>query len=299
MIYYKLVLPLLQPLGLSCLLLTGALLMHRRRAASRLLAGMALLILLLAGNHFVAHGLLRSLERRVPTPAVLPSADAIILASGGLLPHEPPRRSVELNEAGDRTLYAARLYKAGLAPNVLCGGGALPWAPRERAYAEDEVAMLTWLGVPREAIWSVPTARTTREEALHARDLLKQQGVKRALLVTSALHMPRTLAVFRATLDDVDVVPAPTDFRATDSPRPPLVAKLRRLIPNARDLDLTTQVAHEYLGLLYYRLRGWLRPAASGRTEVVREGSGEPSGRRVSLAPELQKGAWLATSRQP
>jgi uncharacterized SAM-binding protein YcdF (DUF218 family) len=70
------------------------------------------------------------------------------------------------------------------------------------------------------------------------------------LLVTSALHMPRALATFRAL--GVDTIPAPTDFEAVPQPFHPL-----RWLPDAETLAASTQAIKEYLGLWVYRWRGW------------------------------------------
>lgn len=258
MFFYKLILPLFQPIGLAVLLLLAAVVVRKRRGWHGTLFGAALAVLLVGGNHYVAHGLARSLERRVDSPEVIPEADVIIIVSGGLRPQEPPRRSIEVDEAGDRTLYAARLYREGKAPLVLCSGGIVPGSTREHPNAEDDVAMLRWLGVPAEAIASVGKSRNTYEDALYDYEILKDRGAKRALLVTSALHMPRSLGVFRRVCRDLEFVPAPTDYRDTDSLTPHRLVRFQRCIPSATNLQLTSEALHEYVGLLYYRLRGWL-----------------------------------------
>ena len=81
--------------------------------------------------------------------------------------------------------------------------------------------------------------------------LLEQHGLGRVLLVTSALHMPRALACFRAA--GVDAVPATTDTRAHE----PYSGALD-WIPSASFLGETDLAIKELLGFQVYRLRGWL-----------------------------------------
>ncbi len=68
--------------------------------------------------------------------------------------------------------------------------------------------------------------------------------------MTSALHMLRALAAFRAA--GVDAVPAATDFEVM--PRPD---NLLRWLPDAQALADSTRALKEYLGMAVYWWRGW------------------------------------------
>ena len=74
----------------------------------------------------------------------------------------------------------------------------------------------------------------------------------RLLLVTSSMHMPRASAVFRA--QGIDVIPAPVDVQVTESDTP----RVFYWIPSAHALSATTSALKEYMGFLYYRLRGYI-----------------------------------------
>ena len=81
---------------------------------------------------------------------------------------------------------------------------------------------------------------------------MARHGIRDALLVTSAVHMPRAAAVFRSA--GVEIVPSPTDFNAVDTEQPELLS----WIPDAASLAATTIAIKERLGTLSYRLRGWI-----------------------------------------
>jgi len=49
------------------------------------------------------------------------------------------------------------------------------------------------------------------------------------------------------------VIPVTTDFATTR--KPPFT--LRRILPSASALGRSTRAIHEWVGLAYYRLRGW------------------------------------------
>jgi uncharacterized SAM-binding protein YcdF (DUF218 family) len=82
--------------------------------------------------------------------------------------------------------------------------------------------------------------------------------MKRVLLVTSALHMPRSVGVFRRVCPAVEFVPAPTDFRAPFDRSFTWYREGVRLLPTPRSLLDFSDAAHEYLGMAYYHLRGWM-----------------------------------------
>jgi uncharacterized SAM-binding protein YcdF (DUF218 family) len=109
---------------------------------------------------------------------------------------------------------------------------------------------LTDLGVPPDAVWIENHSRSTHENALQTARLLEQHGLQQVLLVTSALHLPRALATFRAA--GINALPAPTDFEVM--PQPP---HLLRWLPDAQALADSTRALKEYWGLWVYRWRGW------------------------------------------
>jgi uncharacterized SAM-binding protein YcdF (DUF218 family) len=90
---------------------------------------------------------------------------------------------------------------------------------------------------------------------------LEENEVETALLVTSALHMPRSLAIFEK--QGFEVIPAPTDYEAVwadldEDEIPSPIYWLQNMMPSATALELTTRTLKEYLGILIYGLRGWL-----------------------------------------
>jgi uncharacterized SAM-binding protein YcdF (DUF218 family) len=150
----------------------------------------------------------------------------------------------------ERTLEAARLYHL-LAPRwVISSGGRVldddPDVPSARLMRD----VLVTLGVPPERIVLEETSRTTRDEATSVRGMLPSLGVEHVVLVTSAVHMRRSVGVFRSV--GLPVIPA----IARDSPHDPDGGWLTWL-PSDDGLDESQSVSHEVLGLAYYWLRGW------------------------------------------
>jgi uncharacterized SAM-binding protein YcdF (DUF218 family) len=257
------------PIGLTLLLVAAALFLQRHRRAQRWLLMGGLLLLWLGSTRTVSLSLIRPLERWYGETAVSPStttpADAIVVLGGGTYPALSPRTMPEVGEAGDRLLLAAWLYREGLAERIVLTGGQIAWSEEEATETEVEAhsmaALLTFFGVPEEALLLEAASRNTYENALFTRQLLEDTEVRRILLVTSASHMPRSVRLFEA--QGFAVIPAPADFRVTDLEWDLLwtlhpAAQIMNWLPEARYLLITTTALKEYMGLLVYGLRGWL-----------------------------------------
>lgn len=254
--------PLLYPLGLAILLVALALILHKRTRLRNSALVLALMILLVASNGWVAQSLVRSLEWRYLPQGEIPSAEVIVLLGGGTEPASAPRPMVEMNGAGDRILYAAQLYRQDKAPLILASGGNITWlGTRPSTPADEMAAILEMIGVPSEAILKQPMSQNTYEDALFSAKLLKERGIQRVILVTSAMHMPRSVALFEK--QGIQVIPAPTDFAVTEASwskfsSANLAGQLVNLLPGTGNLSMTTNALKEYLGMLAYQLRGWL-----------------------------------------
>jgi uncharacterized SAM-binding protein YcdF (DUF218 family) len=243
------------PFGLSLVLLAVAASLRRRAGWTRALCFAAFVLLFVFGSGSVAQLLVRSLEnryRRVPIESV-PQAQAIVVLGGGTsVPPINPGGLPQLGGSSDRLLYAARLFRAGKAPLILFSGGGVPFeqSAQARSEAESGLLLLQEWGVPANAILLEDKSRNTRENAVLSRAILRDRGISRILLVTSAWHMPRASAVFGKV--GFQAIPAPADFQTADS-----LGVLPLLIPGPDALAESETVLKEWLGLFVYRLRGW------------------------------------------
>jgi uncharacterized SAM-binding protein YcdF (DUF218 family) len=248
------------PLGLFCLLAIAALILIWKRpqwAAGTIALG--LVIVLLTSNGWVAPWFVRSLEWRHIRESEPPNAEAIVVLGGATRAKVPPRPWVEVNESGDRPLYGAKLYLDGKAPLVILTGGRIAWLGGDAPESEDMAKFVEAMGVPESAIVQEPQALNTYQNAVYTHQILEDRNIDRVLLVTSAIHMPRSLMVFRK--QGINAIPAPTDFLIAKPPsdRPTTwQSVLLNLIPEAGRLEMFTRALKEYIGIAVYWLRGWL-----------------------------------------
>jgi uncharacterized SAM-binding protein YcdF (DUF218 family) len=255
-LYLSKLIPLfIYPLGFALMLsilATGMLSLWARLA--RFLLLVAVTVLWVASTPIIADYLGLKLEGQYPPVAVdaTPTADAIVVLGGGVGGPEPPRITVDLSDAADRVLHAARMYRAGKAPVVLISGGAIPWLGSEIPEAKSIQSLLEEWGVPAVSIVSETKSRNTYENAVLTKRLLTKRGLHRVLLVTSAMHMPRALATFKTA--GIDAVPAPTDFTVTYKNHRTVID----FLPDACALSHTTNAIKEYIGYAYYWWKGWI-----------------------------------------
>ena len=249
------------PLGLACILLLVALVrLWKHPVQAAIAIGLALIVIGVGGNGWVANSVMQSLEWQHVPMGELPQAEAIVVLGGGIKPQIPPRPWVDVADAGDRVLHGARLYTEGKAPWLILSGGRIDWKSGGPSESADMAQLAEAMNVPPEAILQDPTSLNTYENAVNVKQILQEKGLNRVLLVTSALHMPRSLKIFQK--QGIEAIPAPTDFLVSEQdiqePSSSLQAMLLNAVPDADRMQQTTRAMKEYIGFLIYRLRGWL-----------------------------------------
>jgi len=94
-------------------------------------------------------------------------------------------------------------------------------------------------------------SRSTHENAVYAKEMIRPQPGESWVLVTSAFHMPRAVASFGAV--GWPVIPYPVDYRVD-----PQIG-LRPSFSLVDGLSASTLAGKEWAGLFGYRLMGWTR----------------------------------------
>ncbi|MDH3442776.1 MAG: YdcF family protein [Deltaproteobacteria bacterium] len=232
------------------LLLLIVLIFWRRHWARRLLF---LTFCLIVGIHsgIVGYWLRHPLESRYPPLLDAKYAgayDAIVvltsasIPAGGLIPFP------SIDEAMFRRLDEAwRLYRMEPKPIIVSGGHVNPFTP---ARNENKIArdyLIAW-GVPGDKVLGENRSRDTFESAVEIGKLLQQKGWTRYLLVTSAVHMPRSMLVFSAKAPEP--IPAPGDFSLREWNLTPL-----DFAPSENAARAIASSLHEYVGLANYYWR--------------------------------------------
>jgi uncharacterized SAM-binding protein YcdF (DUF218 family) len=221
-----------------------------RRLASWLVVT-SVVLLALFGLSPLGNVLMLPLEDRFPAwDATRGPPDGVVVL-GGIIAEDvsAARGAVALNESAERVTVAAELARRYPNMRIIFSGGTNALIFEKEAEAGFAVRQLEDLGVARERITAEEQSRNTVENAVFSRLIANPQPGERWLLLTSAFHMPRAVAVFRAV--GFPVEPYPVDWRTTGP------ADLFRPYPSVSEGLRRTDVAvREWVGLLLYRLTG-------------------------------------------
>lgn len=247
------------PLGLTWILLLTALWLKKKPGWQKTAIILAIAIIWIGGNTWVATSLTRALEWRYLPPEEFPESEVIVILGGGTNAKLYPRSTVEVGGAGDRVIYGAHLYHQGVASQLLVSGGKVPWVGEPATPADNMEELLLMLGVPEESIWKESISRNTDENARYAYRFLEEKGIDKIILVTSAFHMPRSVLLFEQ--QGFEVIPAPTDYSVTQVKweslwKSDFVTALFNFFPTASNLSSTTHSLKEVLGLIVYNITG-------------------------------------------
>jgi uncharacterized SAM-binding protein YcdF (DUF218 family) len=221
-----------------------------RRLASWLVVT-SLVLLALFGLSPLGNALMLPLEERFPPWDASRGPPDGVIVLGGIIAEDvsAARGAVALNESAERVTVAAELARRYPNMRIIFSGGTNALIFEKDAEAGFAVRQLEDLGVARERITAEEQSRNTIENAVFSRLLANPQPGERWLLLTSAFHMPRAVAVFRAV--GFPVEPYPVDWRTTGP------ADLFRPYPSVSEGLRRTDVAvREWVGLLLYRFTG-------------------------------------------
>ena len=242
-----------QPSNFIALLALLGLLLAIFRFRRLAVAAFSLTTVLLAVFGLTSSGLvaLASLENRFPPPKFDGPVTGVILLGGAVDTHISAERGQNAtNEAGERITTVAELSRRYPDARIILSGGA-NHVLAAQPLSESAVArgLLISLGVDEKRIETEELSRDTCENAEQSLILAKPQAAETWLLVTSASHMPRAIACFRAA--SFAVIPYPVDYRTQGTES--FLTPTKSVADGLAAADLA---AHEWIGLAGYWLSG-------------------------------------------
>ena len=233
------------------MLLTIILLIPRRY---RIFLGLITTFIYFMSVQPVADALLRPLEDAYPplSPDALSQnsyamdePEAIIVLGGGIIQKSPEAgegHDTLTSDAMKRAIHAFCLSDFLEVPLIFTGGIVFDYNQEPEAVTAGR--FFASLGMPSERLILEVNSRNTWENAGETAKL----GIKRAILVTSAYHMPRSVFCFER--NGITVIPAPTDYKCARGRKTDFFS----FMPSMSSLSKTYLALHEYAGLLSYRI---------------------------------------------
>lgn len=174
-------------------------------------------------------------------------ANVVVVLGNGAVRIELGDRGVYLMNA--QTAYnaieAGRVYDLLGGADVITSGG-----PSENGIGSESEALadaLHGMGVPRERIALEAGSHSTRQQCAAVAAILKSRQQREFVLVTTPEHMRRAVGLFRAL--GLAPIPAPSGIVYGGTPfwRPTRYA-----------LQGSHNALYEYVGLVLYKVRGWI-----------------------------------------
>ncbi len=217
---------ILPPAGLLILAVLGLLLLRRRRNIGLSLLIFSVASLWLLSTPIIADSLTRVAERFPALDLTRPvQAQAIVILGGGSLRFAAPEMALL-----ERLAYGAFVAHKTALPVLVSGAYQEAVAMR--------VSLARDFGIT--ARWVEDQSRDTFENARFSVRLLRADGVKRIILVTSSTHMWRAAQEFQNA--GVEVVPAPVGNWG------PRELTVFRLVPSSLGLLHSSTALYELIG---------------------------------------------------
>lgn len=242
-----------QPLSIVLVLLVSGLMLlwtSRKKSLGKISLTLGTILLLLASYGFLADRIVASLENRylplLDVKIIHNSQDIkwIVVLGGGSLPDPRLPLSSQLSpDSLTRLLEGVRLHRQLPGSRLILSGGAVfQSVPEGETLAKTALLMaVSENDVVRE--------NKSLDTADQAKSISSIVGHNRFILVTSAIHMPRSMALFRKF--GMDPIAAPTNYMVvTQSQLHPGM-----FFPDSGYLRKMEAAVHEYLGMIWMRVQ--------------------------------------------
>ncbi len=250
-LFKKIVTPLFYPLTLCLILMAAGLLLlwfTRRQRAGRILVTVGVVMLAVFSSGTVSDRILGPMERSFPPFTAVQERVKWIVVLGGGHTSDPalPVTSQISPESLQRLTEAIRIYRSLPGSKLILSGGAV-FDPASEAEIFRQTARA--IGIPPQDLVLSDRARDTEEEARFIREMV---GGDPLVLVTSASHMPRAVALFRKR--GMNPIPAPAAHlvKRRQGPVP------EDFYPSTMALLKAQLAIREYLGMTWLKLSGKL-----------------------------------------
>ncbi|MDB5246504.1 MAG: hypothetical protein JWQ40_898 [Segetibacter sp.] len=152
-----------------------------------------------------------------------------------------------LNSSSDRVFEVCTLYKTGKIKKIIVAAGAVyNDRPKEAPFLSKKISEL---GIPPHDIIVEQQSRTTFENALYTKRIIDSLKLQPPfVLVTSAMHIPRSVRVF--TKAGLPVIPYPADYKVLDKK----FGFFDYAVPKLYIINDWSGLSRELVGVLGYKL---------------------------------------------
>jgi uncharacterized SAM-binding protein YcdF (DUF218 family) len=251
----KLLYFIIQPIVWLVVLLAWAYFTKNEKKRAKILRGCFVMVILMT-NPFLSNRIYRAWEIAETPMATMQDTFDVGIVLGGFSDFDLYSNDdrLNLNWAGNRFLDAMILYKRGVIKKILLSGEDDRLTGERANEANLAKTTLLQLGVPESDILLENRAKNTRENAVFTKELLEklQLDTSKLLLITSALHMRRSIGCFNKV--GLKYTPFPAHFVANR-----LQWNTRStIIPDSKAFLKFEKILKEMVGCVVYWLQGYI-----------------------------------------
>lgn len=238
----------------------------------RVMLTSGIFLLLVLGVFPTGINLLTYWENRAPLLTDLPKkVDGIIVLGGSVSVRiSELRGQVQLNENAPRISEMLVLAKKYPRAKIIFSGGDGNLFHISSSESAELKNLLKNMGFDTSRIIFEDKSRNTFENMEYSRELVKPKTGEKWILVTSAFHMPRSVAIFNS--NGWKVIPYPAGYLTEGNYRywPTL-----DVLGNIYKLQVAVK---EIVGIMAYRLTGRIKPDDSVQANTIVSSAPAPAG---------------------
>lgn len=148
------------------------------------------------------------------------------------------------NSGWERLLVAVKTVRQVEGELIIAGGP--PKGAGSEPIAVTMQNVVLDMGIDLKAVTAEKTSINTFENLANLKEKIEK---KPFIMVTSASHLPRAMMI--AEKLGLEAIPQPADFLTGR------ITGIRRFVPTAVTILHWDVILHEFVGILYYKLKGW------------------------------------------
>jgi uncharacterized SAM-binding protein YcdF (DUF218 family) len=241
----------ISPFNWLLILIVLAVLIRNSKWKKRLIRT-SIIWFLFFSNHYIIHKLIINWETPAKefTPGEQYQAGIVLTGFAGF---EFNSGKGYFTSASDRFIQTVKLYQQKRIKKIIISGGSGSLDKERQRFKEADFVKQEMIadGIPEADIIAENQSRNTYENAIEAKKYLDSLQIKSpSLLITSAMHMKRSVKVFEKA--GINVIAYPCNYNALDNPQ----HFSESIIPTYEAFDMWDKYLKEAVGLLIYRITG-------------------------------------------
>lgn len=222
----------------------------RKHALRKKLLVFSLGLLLFFSNPLIINQLLKYWEPQSTTDKKKIYDTGIILS--GFMSRDKENGSLSFGEATDRLTEGLILYRTGRIKTIIISGGSGSLIDDTRESVLAKAFIVNNCGIPDSVVYIDTVSRNTYENAVESKKLMHAEGLKSAIIITSAWHMRRAEACYKKVGLDVAIHPTDGMYHIQEFSPSDI------LIPGTRNIIRWENYIHEITGIIMYKLQGYI-----------------------------------------